>query len=469
MSFRLRISNILCILSVLTASAAGAEDLIKHAPQAGAFFEAGQLVHGRMVGESRPGGKSDGQVLQLSGGWASLSADYREHLELRTTLGAIYWYSLPEQPAAHQRLAHGGAGLGEAWGAYRFTVPHLAGGYRLQFGLFPHKYNSDSKHLGEYLFRSGTYPGVISTGGVLTSGGMDLVNTSRFLAQGLRLTGDFLEGKLSQDLTLFSERTFEPNYDLSPGYTFAYRPHAAFEIGGGIVLSHLISVETRKTTPKARENSYDTKTGLPIQGNDISDTSAIPNRNLEYYSFKGVKAMARACFNPQGLMEMPMLGPQDLRLYAELAVLGWENRPFYYEKRSERMPIMLGFNLPTFRLLDMLSVEFQYYRSPFPQDIDKVRSSGYPIWVIPADSTGSSSIAAKDYLSSDTAATYRDFDHSLRWAVFAKRALGERVSLYAMAASDYTRPVHFFGDPEQVPFTRRSGHWYYVLRLETSF
>ena len=78
--------------------------------------------------------------------------------------------------------------------------------------MFPHKYNPDSKHLGEYLFRSGTYPGVISTGGVLTSGGMDLVNTSRFLGQGLRLTATWLDGKLEQVLTLYSVRTFEPKF-----------------------------------------------------------------------------------------------------------------------------------------------------------------------------------------------------------------------------------------------------------------
>ena len=282
------------IALMLSAAVAYADDLVKHAPEAGAFFEAGQLVKGRMMGESRPGGKSDGQVLQLSGGYASLSATYKEVLDLRTTFGAVYWYSLPEQPAAHQRLAHGGAGLGEAWGAWRFGG--LFGGhYRLQFGLFPHKYNADSKHLGEYLFRSGTYPGVISTGGVLTSGGMDLVNTSRFLAQGLRLTATFLDGQLDQDLALYSERTFEPNYDLSPGYTIAWKPHPAFELGGGFVLSHLISVESRKTTPKARENAYDTRTGLPIQGSDISDTSAIPDSRIEYYKIGRASCRERVC------------------------------------------------------------------------------------------------------------------------------------------------------------------------------
>lgn len=452
------------LMAPLFVAPVRADDLIRNPPEAGAFFEAGRLVHGQMVGESRPGGKSDGQTLQLSGGWVSLSGTYKEDLDLRTSLGANYWYSLPEQSAAHQRLTHGGAGLGEAYGLYRFT-PTL----KLQFGLFQHKYNPDSKHLGEYLFRSGTYPGVIATGGVLTSGGMDLVNTSRFLAQGLRLSYSRWSGKLTHDLTLYSERTFEPNYDLSPGYTVAVKPHPAVEIGGGLVLSHFFSVEARKTMPGANENAYDKNTGLPLQGNDLFDTTLTQSGSLGHYTFAGVKVMGRASFDPKALIDMPFLGPLDLRLYAEIAVLGWKNYPFFYRKRTERMPIMIGFNLPTFKQLEEFAVEFQYYQSPFPQDIDKVRSSGYPIWAIPADSSGNSVILAKDYLASKTAKTLMDMEHSIRWAVFAKRSLGQHIGLYAMAASDFTRPVHFYGDPEQIPFTRDATQWYYVLRLETSF
>src|SRR5690606_20281866 len=89
-----------------------------------------------------------------------------------------------------------------------------------------------------------------------------------------------------------------------------------------------------------------------------------------FYSFAGVKVVARASFDPKAYAPMPMLGPEDLKVFGEVALLGVENRPFYYEKRTERMPVMFGLNLPTrafgYTLLDAFSFQMEYYNSPFP-------------------------------------------------------------------------------------------------------
>jgi hypothetical protein len=83
-----------------------------------------------------------------------------------------------------------------------------------------------------------------------------------------------------------------------------------------------------------------------------------------HYSFAGTIVTARASFNPMGFMgEANPLGNNALKIYAELGVLGWENYPGFYEKRSDRMPIMAGINLPTWNFLDYLSFEVEQFKS----------------------------------------------------------------------------------------------------------
>jgi len=75
--------------------------------------------------------------------------------------------------------------------------------------------------------------------------------------------------------------------------------------------------------------------------------------------------MGRAALDLGFLLPEGSRSPEDLRLYAEASVLGWGNQIYFFEKRSQRMPIMFGVNVPTFRLLDVLSVQAEYYDAPF--------------------------------------------------------------------------------------------------------
>ncbi len=60
-----------------------------------------------------------------------------------------------------------------------------------------------------------------------------------------------------------------------------------------------------------------------------------------------------------------LFGKNDLKLYAEGAILGCENYPGWYNNIYDRMPIMFGFNFPTFKLLDVLAIEAEYFPSPY--------------------------------------------------------------------------------------------------------
>ena len=96
-----------------------------------------------------------------------------------------------------------------------------------------------------------------------------------------------------------------------------------------------------------------------------------------YYTLAGTKLMARASFDFKPLFKSfadQFLGPNDLRIYSEAAILGLKNYPVYYDDLSKRIPIMVGFNVPTFKVFDVLALEVENYNWNY--------SNGYqnPVW-----------------------------------------------------------------------------------------
>jgi hypothetical protein len=146
------------------------------------------------------------------------------------------------------------------------------------------------------------------------------------------------------------------------------------------------------------------------------------------------------------------MGPSDLRLFAEAALLGVKNYPFYYEKASERMPVMLGFNVPAFRLLDILCLQAEWYGSRFNQSNDKVTlGKGLPI----PDATDFAAHELRD----------RNIDN-WKWSVFAKRTINPGLRLYFQVANDHLRTITFRFIDETYPVFNRPSHWYYMFKVE---
>ena len=102
--------------------------------------------------------------------------------------------------------------------------------------------------------------------------------------------------------------------------------------------------------------------------------------------------MARLSVDPKGFLPSgfkDMCGNEDFKIYAEAAILGFTNitaykdsmdpntglpvpgkfaidsSKNYYSRISQRIPVMFGFTLPTFKLLDYLSAEWEWYGWPF--------------------------------------------------------------------------------------------------------
>lgn len=498
LSIRLGLSTLAALVAI--APMASAQDLVRHPLSFGASMDYGIIVKGRFLEQVGPDSVGDGQVITRTGFFLSEGARYG-NLDIRITLGGLYWSVLPEKRDEFEKqLVYFGAGIGQSRATYSF------GGVEepwavATMGFFPIKYNPDSKNLGEYLYRSGTYPGVLYTGG------MSFLNSSAYLAQGFRFQLPTLGGKLSHDFTLTMERDMEPIYDFSPGYSFTWKPLDHFELGGGLVWAHGLPVRPDSVlTPRSFKNAYDKRTGRPLLYNDDStsetgkphyrtgdtaivgasdsrlgtemsgrpgrnyvtaDQNGVPGEHLGYYTYKGIKTMARASIDLGGLFGMEeAMGPGSFKVYGEWAWLGIQNQPYFYDKASERMPIMLGLNIPTFRILDVLGVEVEYRKSRFPNTF---RSGFYEQLPIPWDAV--TDPADYDAASAGYAERERDYKKDdLKWSVYAKRSLGKGLSVHAQAASDHIRFMTTEGGgkfrPTFAPTTREAGHWYYVMRLE---
>jgi hypothetical protein len=231
----------------------------------------------------------------------------------------------------------------------------------------------------------------------------------------------------------------------------------------GAAWNRLIAWRPSRLRPKTPDNTYAKVTDVRTNSAGSQDTVVIAGRLdqlvslnpvdtavLGHWTKQGLKLMARAALDLGFLLPGDLKGPEDLRIYAEAAVLGWENQGFFYEKRSQRIPVMAGMNLPTFKLLDLLSVQAEYYAARF-DNIQSYTTSSFPIWDVESFT---------DYNPSD----YEKDDW--KWSVYAVRSLGKLARLRVQAANDHLRLREFLLQQSDETLTRRPSHWYYLLRLE---
>jgi hypothetical protein len=165
--------------------------------------------------------------------------------------------------------------------------------------------------------------------------------------------------------------------------------------------------------------------------------------------------MARFSIDPRALFQTDILGSEDLKLYGEGAILGVKDYPGYYEKITERMPLMAGFNFPVFKMLDELSLEVEWFGNPYPNSYRRV----YEYYVPLPNDIGSN--------AADTA-MYRNDDW--KWSVYAKKTLFPGFCIIAQAARDHMRIVthdYMFQDKEEA--LRATKDWYYMLKCKFAF
>jgi hypothetical protein len=272
-------------------------------------------------------------------------------------------------------------------------------------GYFPFKYNDDAKNLGEYLFRTGTYPQYIIT---------------EFDFPLARLLGLHASGTLFDNFKWDALATTNIEWtalgDVNLAAIASYKPIPLAEIGCGVYAASVVSVDTHYTTPKTQATAY------KFKGKEY------------FYSFRGQKLMARAALDPQSLFKNDIFGPQDFRIYGEAALLGIWNYPVsedtltQYTDRLKRLPIMFGFNFPAFRVLDVLSIEFEWFGSRYPNDLSPLVFDNQPVPLSSMHNLHTSDYNPDNYAHDDW-----------KWSVYGKKTIAGRFFIVAQVARDHMR------------------------------
>jgi hypothetical protein len=332
--------------------------------------------------------------------------------------------------------------------------------FNLDFGYFPFKYNPDARNLGEYLFRTGTYPQYIQT---------------NFDFPMARLTGLCMNGTPTDGLTWDVLLTMNTEYstmgDLNLTGIFAYKPVKLIEVGGGVSFCSLISASSDRTQPTYNsgavgENADDEYN--PV----ITATATGHDTSYSTYTFAGTKLMGRISIDPKQLLPdeaKRLFGDADCKIYGEATVLGVKDYPVSidgatdYSDRWKRTPVMFGFNFPTFKLLDVLSIEGEYFGSDYPDDMTSLVVNGVPVPLRSGvTESGSTSLYA------DSASGH------WKWSVYAKKTFVGHFNIVAQVARDHYR-YEFGGDYASeatygmLAALTKPGDFYYIAKVGYDF
>ncbi len=381
----------------------------------------------------------------------SINAHPSEWLDIVLNPEFYLNYPFPQQfNSAKSVRPFGIAYIKQAYGNFTFgddENPYL----RLNLGLFSFKYNHEVRNLGEYLFRTGTYPTYV----------LNEFDYPAAQLLGLHASTEVIPN-LHADFLLTSEAFMFPLFDFSVALLARYNVLDAVEVGVGIDFARCFPVDGSRTTPTSGEvgnyNKFYKENG---------DTG--------HYSFKATKLMAHATIDPKKFFGSPeIFGPEDLKIYGEICAVGLKGYDAvdypvvdpqtgtrdssyraWYDDLNARTPRMVGFNIPTFHGLDVFSIELEYFPSVLPNDFTSVVTLQSPIPYL--------TVPNKDYKKED----YDDGFY--RWSIYAKKMVVQGFSVVAGAAFDHHRTTTMEGTPYEGENLTEKGNWHWKLRFLYAF
>ncbi len=395
------------------------------------YFMFGQIVNGVMgVGIPAPGevtdkilshywqeqGDIDFYLTSRMSDWFTAKAG----ISLKSYFPRLYGADARTDAAAFYETVDGAIPMAEGIFNWNFSGLSLL----VESGLFQYTFNPEVKNLGNYLYRSSVYP--LSTYTKIDYPWADLT--------GARVQLKALENKLTIESIFSSEINFPPWYDWSLGFTATYAPNKIIDFGAGACFAHFVSVGDNQATSDSIKTMY-----------------------------PGTKWTARAIFDPKPIFYEPeIFGSEDLKIYAEAAILGTKNHETYgYLPDSgkisgfpiERTPLLLGINLPCFKIIDLASVELEWFKSPFPNDW----YGDYPTPVARELAATDNKPEIDNYLNDD----------NFKWSVYVKKHISN-FEIKFIAANDHTFYKGFKTNSkayfEQTLKRNKDWHWYLKLQ-----
>ena len=389
------------------------------------FSGAGWTQFGMIVSslDTLQGKHLSGRAALSSGAQFGLAFKVSEDLGIEAGLGAVAGHSIAAQNTNGFYAPMGVTPYVSAASA-KYTFWNSSGSeLNLKVGLFPYDYAPDAQNLGLYLVRGPVYPGFLMSG-FETKYVMPVANML-----GVQIHQQI--GSVDHDVLFNVETDWYPYWDISPIYVINYKPTSAFRFGAGVNFNHFISIDKLLTSDTIAAVKYIEKT--PVGVAFIEDTTLI--------SFKGIKVMSNFSFDPKALIgDMPNMGPEDLKIYGEAAIIGIDNDKAHrqlYGEISNRMPVMVGFNLPTFKKLDRLAFEVEHYGAKWADNPSIYNhTSGNKPTPIPLAPQDSNISTAKD---------------DIKWSLYGSKTIHNHVKLSFQVASDHYRPGLFVGYGDNRP------------------
>lgn len=355
----------------------------------------------------------------------------------------------------------------------------------LTFGLFPYHYNRDVKNLGQYLFRGPVYPGFLIS--EFESSSIDTTVANMLGMQARHRIGNF-----THDLILRSETELPPVFDFSLGYLAQIDFGGILELGMGVNFHRLMPIKGDLTNlrdrdifpvrnPNAGAGPYDgsyahvsTDTSIiPAAQRATPDDSLQVIRDTTFLSHQGAKLMGRMAFHPGRLLESDLIGPNDFKLYTEIGVIGVRNYKGVYPDIKQRIPVLFGFNIPTFRLLDEAALEVEWYGAPYRNDYYRLVNETSPV---PVSNSGLGREAdAFGRLDGDSTVVFGDpFDvenmrkDNWKWSLYLAKTFQNHVRFSMQVANDHFRPNTLATDAKSAQFntaTTTLKDWNLMFRL----
>jgi hypothetical protein len=413
-------------------------------------YEVGQIEEGH----SFINGNIDREFINHASVWTLQEARLHENAAVNWGVGAAYFFVFPRNlgPNPYVHSKRSAVGLTEAHGVFDFAgLSQDEYLMRLKIGIFGYKYNSDAKNLGEYMYRTWTYPNIINTGG------LDFINSAGAQLSGL--SAGTRMGGFSNDLLLTIETDRPPVFGLSLTDIASYDIGGIINIGGGVMFNNFYNPDPRQVSPRNPDNSYytlsDGRKMAQSQHEELmnandSATMAATVVDTGYYTFEGIKLMARASASIGKILNTPLIKAHELKFYGEAILLGTKDYPSYYEDIQDRMVYMAGVNLPTFGLLDMLSLEAEYCSNTFKSStVGALENGSATPFVAPGEWFGRQDLRGDD----------------VKWTLYAQRNILPGMAVYGQIARDHIRMLDVFSTPDKTEFLPERDHWYWALKL----
>ena len=425
------------------------QSTVKLTPTGFASYEIGQVVKANPQTPPSRDFQTDHLLFQKSFVGFNLLTSY-DPLPISTNIG-VELKSFTETPRS--TLVSGDLGTAVRFFYFfylsraDFIYSHSEG-FNLDVGYFPIKYDDNARNLGEYLFRSGTYPQYLIT---------------NFDFAAARVTGINAFGTLFSNfnyktlLTINTEGATMGDLNFTGIASYAVL-NKFLEFGGGFSFCSFISANPNHTHPPKNDV------------NNLADWYVVNNKDTATYTFAGTKLMGRLSIDPKAFFPSDILGKEDLKLYAEAAILGVKSYPVSvdtsslatrYDDIAKRIPIMFGVNVPTFKLLDVLSLEAEWFGSPYPNDM-----TNYVVW-------GNPSSISRKWIGGNGSSIYADSTaNNWKWSIYAKKTLAGHFNIVFQVASDHYRWEKYGYSDQTLMLTEaltQPRHFYYVGKLGYSF